>query len=123
MRDEDLDHVLSTEQEIIPSSGFVGSVMDAVRRETSAPPPIPFPWKRALPGLFAASCALVPIVAIGVEPFAPGAEAQPLPVQLMSAFALVLQVWKTIDASWIALTLILSLALVKFSTLFTSGQR
>ena len=37
--------------EIVPSSGFTASVMDAVMREATAPPPIPFPWKRALPGL------------------------------------------------------------------------
>jgi len=122
MRHEDLDYVLSREQEIIPSSGFVDSVMDAVRRETSAPPPIPFPWKRALPGVFAASCVLVSTFVIDVERFTRGTEAQ-LPVQLLPAFALVLQVWKTIDASWIALALVLSLALVKFSTIFTSLQK
>jgi hypothetical protein len=41
MRDED----------IVQSSGFTASVMDAITREATAPPPIPFPWKRALPGL------------------------------------------------------------------------
>ena len=50
MRHDDLDHILSEGQDILPSSGFVGSVMDAVRYEAAAPPPIPFPWKRALPG-------------------------------------------------------------------------
>jgi hypothetical protein len=51
MKPDELDRVLSREAEIIPSSGFVRSVMAAVRSEASAPPPIPFPWKRALPGL------------------------------------------------------------------------
>lgn len=122
MRNEDLDHVLSSEQEIIPSSGFVDSVMDAVRRDASAPPPIPFPWKRALPGLFAACCALVSIFVMGVEPFTRGTKAQPVPVELWSAFALVVQVWRATDASWIILALILSVALVKFSTLLISDQ-
>jgi len=40
--------------------------MDAVRREAAAPPPIPFPWKRALPGLvvggFALALVLVRVV-------------------------------------------------------------
>ena len=47
----DLDRVLAEREEIIPSSGFVASVMEAVREEAAAPAPIPFPWKWALPGL------------------------------------------------------------------------
>ena len=50
MRDEDIDLMLSRDDNIVPSSGFTASVMDAVTREATAPPPIPFPWKRALPG-------------------------------------------------------------------------
>lgn len=59
MKNEDIDQVLSRGDEILPSSGFAVSVMDAVRREAAAPPPIPFPWKRALPGLVAAAVALL----------------------------------------------------------------
>lgn len=51
LNQEALERILSKEEEIIPSSGFVASVMDAVRQEASAPAPIPFPWKWALPGL------------------------------------------------------------------------
>jgi ABC-type spermidine/putrescine transport system permease subunit I len=58
MKDRELDRILS-EEEILPSSGFTASVMDAVRREASAPPPLPFPWKRALPGLVAVGLTLV----------------------------------------------------------------
>ena len=42
MNDE-FDRIMS-EEEILPSSGFAASVMEAVRREAVAPPPIPFPW-------------------------------------------------------------------------------
>jgi hypothetical protein len=35
------------EEELLPSSGFVASVMDRVRQEAALPAPIPFPWKRA----------------------------------------------------------------------------
>jgi hypothetical protein len=42
---------MKREEDIVPSSGFTASVMDAITREATAPPPIPFPWKRALPGL------------------------------------------------------------------------
>ena len=58
MKPDNLDRVLSREPEIVPSSGFVGSVMAAVRSEAAAPPSIPFPWKRALPGLLACAVAI-----------------------------------------------------------------
>ena len=44
--------------------------MDAVRREAAAPPPIPFPWKRALPGLVVAGLALVLILIRGIAAIA-----------------------------------------------------
>jgi hypothetical protein len=46
-----IDHILATEEELIPSSGFLASVMERVEEEAAAPPPIPFPWKRAVPGI------------------------------------------------------------------------
>ena len=48
---EDFDRILSSEEPIVPSSGFANAVMQAVRREAATPPPISFPWKWALPGL------------------------------------------------------------------------
>jgi hypothetical protein len=63
MKHHDLDRILS-EEEILPSSGFTASVMDAVRREAAAPPPIPFPWKRALPGLVAGGLTLALILGV-----------------------------------------------------------
>lgn len=51
MNDHDLDRMLMEREEIVPSSGFVSSVMEAVQQEAAAPAPIPFPWKWALPGL------------------------------------------------------------------------
>ncbi|MGO8719598.1 MAG: hypothetical protein ACLQMO_10305 [Acidobacteriaceae bacterium] len=51
MNANDLDRLLMETEEIVPSSGFVASVMQAVREEAAAPAPIPFPWKWALPGL------------------------------------------------------------------------
>jgi hypothetical protein len=61
---EEIDRILSREDEILPSSGFVVSVMEAVRREAAAPLPIPFPWKRALPGMVFGGLVLV-LVGIG----------------------------------------------------------
>jgi hypothetical protein len=50
MNDEDLDQLLMEREEIVPSSGFLASVMEAVHQEAAAPAPIPFPWKWAVPG-------------------------------------------------------------------------
>ena len=59
MKDEELDRILSKDLDIAPSSGFVHFVMDALRNDAAAPPPIPFPWKGALPGIAACGGALV----------------------------------------------------------------
>ncbi len=53
-----LDVILANEQELVPSSGFLARVMDKVREEAEAPQPIPFPWKRAIPGMALASGVL-----------------------------------------------------------------
>jgi hypothetical protein len=55
MTDKRIDEILGTEEALIPSSGFVSAVMERVREEAAAPPPIPFPWKRALPGFVVAA--------------------------------------------------------------------
>jgi len=47
-----IDRILASEEPLIPSLGFLDSVMERVREEAAAPPPIPFPWKRALPAFF-----------------------------------------------------------------------
>ena len=64
MDDAEMDRILSEREEILPSSGFAASVMEAVRREAAAPPPIPFPWKRALPIAALAVIALVTTAAV-----------------------------------------------------------
>lgn len=50
MTDERMDEILGAAEELVPSSGFLASVMERVREEAAALPPIPFPWKRAVPG-------------------------------------------------------------------------
>ena len=56
---DELDRILVQEDALVPSSGFAASVMDAIREETLAPAPIPFPWKFAIPGIAAVLAALV----------------------------------------------------------------
>lgn len=53
-----VDAILASEEPIVPSSGFAAAVMQRVREEAAAPPPIPFPWKRAIPGFVFASIVL-----------------------------------------------------------------
>src|SRR5258708_21355177 len=62
----EINSILTRGDEILPSPGFAVSVMEAVRREAAAPPPIPFPWKRALPGLVVAGLALALILVGGL---------------------------------------------------------
>jgi hypothetical protein len=49
-----LDRILTGEEELLPTSGFLAAVMERVEQEAAAPAPIPFPWLRLLPGLFLA---------------------------------------------------------------------
>jgi hypothetical protein len=52
---EDLDRVLQRDAEGVRASPrFAAAAMAAVRREAQVPPPIPFPWARAAPGIAAA---------------------------------------------------------------------
>jgi hypothetical protein len=115
MRDDDLDRILSKEQEIVPSSGFVTSVMDAVRRETAALRPIPFPWKRALPlvgaAILAVGCVLSAVVVLLVGGVPSGAT----PDVLSLAIASVIGIAKSIRIGWIAAALVASILSVKLS--------
>ena len=122
MRRDDIDRILSTEQEIAPSSGFASSVMAAVQSEAAAPPPIPFPWKRALPGLAAVGIALVSILIVGITSLSTETATQPLPAGLQSTVVLAMEEWKTVGASWIVLALGVSFASVKLSTRFASRK-
>jgi hypothetical protein len=58
MNPNKLDAILAHEEAIVPSSGFLARVMDKVEEEAVAPPPIPFPWKRAIPGFVLAGGVL-----------------------------------------------------------------
>lgn len=55
---DNLDRILLNHDSLLPSSGFAASVMDAIQQQATAPAPIPFPWKRALPGIIAMLAAL-----------------------------------------------------------------
>lgn len=105
---ENLDRILAGEEEIAPSSGFVSAVMERVREEAAAPAPIPFPWKRVVPG---AVLALGGVVWIGVQLARQGLTHMPdmvSPVQLLAHVPQ--QMTGTLeDAGWVAAALGVSL--------------
>lgn len=64
--DKNVDRILSSDQDVIPPSDFVRSVMAAVHREASTPAPISFPWWRVVPGLAVCGIALTALLVIAL---------------------------------------------------------
>ena len=127
VENEEFDHILSREDEIFPSSGFAASVMDAVRREAAAPKPIPFPWKRAVPGLVIAGLALVAVVLVaavvvmtqaGKVTASPTSIPVPSTISFMSLFHGDIQT----AVSWTVLSLLVAFVTVKLSMRLASGR-
>jgi len=127
-QDEDeINRILSDEDEILPSSGFAVSVMDAVRREAAVPPPIPFPWKRALPGLVVGGLALVLVLVAGVVAIAQLGRASTTAqfstsLSLPSLMPLILHGGMESAASWTVLALLVALVSVKLSMRMAAGR-
>ena len=125
----EITRILSREDEILPSSGFAVSVMDAVRREAAAPPPIPFPWKRALPGLvvggFVLAMVFVTVVAATVQlvrSATSGHFSISLPRWLTPILGLGLQRNLEIAAGWTVLALLVTFVSVKLSMRLASRR-
>jgi hypothetical protein len=105
VKTDDIDRALQ-EGEIAPSSGFVSSVMYAVRREAATPPPVEFPWARALPGFIALIIALATCIVQFIRE-ANSSHASPvLPTSLVDMFAS----GKPLGGGWITLILLVTLA-------------
>jgi len=116
MSDAEMDRILSKTDEIQPSSGFVASVMESVRREAAAPPPIPFPWKRALPILLLASFALALLVVLLVGAVMEAGRAQAAPVaSLPSINTLIPRGTVESTSLWTILSLVAAFICVKLS--------
>jgi hypothetical protein len=106
--DDDIDRVLSSDDSIVPSSGFAASVMEAVRRDAETPPPIPFPWKRALPGLIFCFGALAALFIMGLSQPGRGTEMSVTLTQIVNLA-------NNAGVGWIALALVVSLVSVVVS--------
>ncbi len=50
-----IDRILAGEEELVPASGFVASVMERIQEEARVPAPMAFPWRRAVPGMVLAA--------------------------------------------------------------------
>ena len=105
MNKDDLNEALAGGAEIVPSSGFVMSVMDEVKREASTPLPISFPWIRAVPALLAACLALTALIFMFVHALFGMSSAEPMPPEPQFWGALVVRFWRATDATWIAVAL------------------
>jgi hypothetical protein len=123
--DEEIDRVLSFEDEILPSSGFAISVMDAVRREAAAPPPIPFPWIRALPVLVVSGIALALVLVAGIVAVAQLGKVAAPRFSMPSTLALppLLHGGMESAAIWTLLALVATFVSVRFSMRLASGRR
>lgn len=122
MQQEYFDRVLIADEGIVPSSGFAGAVMDAVRREASAPMPIPFPWKRALPGLLLTGLVVVAVVLVPMPGNSFGG-AEPSVTQAVAILAPLLATMRRFGVNWLVGALLLSWASVKFSMQLASWRR
>jgi len=106
-----MEAILSGEEEIVPSSGFLASVMDRVHQEAALPAPISFPWKRAV-------ALILPVAGVCawgvVELFRAGLPAMKLlPVTQLHLSANMMRPIEV--AGWLALALGISLVSVIFS--------
>ena len=113
MTNDDLDHLLASHDQIVPSSGFTDAVMSAVRHETWQTPPLRFPWARAALGALLGVLVVVLSVASGLVRPAVGA-AVPVVVgtgEMLTAIGDA----ASVRLGWMALALLLTFASVGLS--------
>ena len=117
MNEHELDQLLIEREEIVPSSGFVASVMEAVQQEAAAPAPIPFPWKWALPGLIVSVAMAMGMIArwfysgsLVSPPVKPFASALPMETLSSSLPQVHIAVSTWVALEWSALALLVSFA-------------
>jgi hypothetical protein len=108
---EEIDRALAGDAARVRASPrFASAVMAAVRREAKVPPPLPFPWTRAAPGIAAVVLALVLTVSSLLS--TPSAEtttlAPPALQRVAEITAKVSDSLATLDARWASIWLIVA---------------
>jgi hypothetical protein len=115
MREHELDQILSKEENVVPSAKFTKSVMYAVRLEAAAPPPVTFPWLRALPGIAAGVFALMWIVIEGARLYEPRGEAAVILGSILERLTPFLAKAEAAGLRWILLALLVTMACVELT--------
>jgi hypothetical protein len=114
-RDE-LDHLLGSHDDIVPSSGFADAVMAAVRHDAWATPPLRFPWKHAARGPLMAAVAVGIGLASGVVRPAAIGSAVPDAVGSSGVLASIGDAALSGRLGWLALAVLLTLVSVGVSS-------
>ena len=114
MTNEALDRILTREDGILPSSGFTARVMERVRSDAITPQPIPFPWKRALPGLTVAGLTVGSVLVGCAEVVRNAWNAPPAATETL-ATQISLHATVYAEATSIAVAFFLSLAALKLA--------
>jgi hypothetical protein len=110
--DKNLDRILSSDQDVVPSSQFVRNAMVAVHREASVPAPIPFPWRHVMPGLALCLAALASMIVLAVYQFWAGLPGTgPGSSMFLTAF----EVANRLDLGWVAFALVVSFVPTKLA--------
>jgi hypothetical protein len=115
MTDDDLDPLLQSHDDIVPSSGFTDAVMAAVRHEAWETPPLRFPWERAALGPVMAVLVVVLSVGLGFVRPATVGSALPGVVGTGEMLTAIGDAASTVPLGWMALALLLTLASVGLS--------
>src|SRR5579872_6113857 len=99
-----LDEILSSAEDLVPSPSFIKNLMAIVQDEAAAPPPIPFPWSRAVPGLAVVNCTFVVFLVVALAPSS-NAPSQLVP-GMSSILYPIVEAAKNIEAGWIVVALV-----------------
>ena len=104
-----IERILASEEVLVPSSGFASAVMERVHKESTAPRPIPFPWKRAIPGM-ALAAGVFGWGAFEMMRHAPAMAISLAPLRLSAAVTSGLE-----STGWVVLALAASMLAWRFS--------
>jgi hypothetical protein len=120
MTDDDLDHLLESHDDIVPSSGFTDAVMAALHNPAWETPPLPFPWKHAALGPLMAVFLVVLSVTWGfVRPATLGSALAGV-VRHRELLTAIGDTASRVGLGWMALALLLTLASVGLSSRLAS---